>query len=110
MAKKGFTRPRARNFLLGTGLSHGSGHKGGFKGGFKRNLSERKILVFLLRCKESEQRKRTTEFAFVLSTPIFRCVMTAAVYCFERLLAKCLFCGSCSGLSVVGKELGDFAT
>ena len=86
MAKKGFTRPRARNFLLGTGLSHESGHKGGFKGGFKRNLSERK-LVFLLRCKESEQRERGKIVCFRLFNPHLFGRMTIVVYCFERLSA-----------------------
>ena len=86
MGKRGFTKPRANTFLLGTGLSHESGLKGGVLGGFKRNLIERK-LVFLLRGKESEQRKRKMKLLSSFQPPIFWFEMTAVGYCFERLLA-----------------------
>jgi hypothetical protein len=53
---------------------------------FKRNLIERK-LVFLLRGKESEQRKRKMNLLSSFQPPIFWFEMTAVGYCFERLLA-----------------------
>ena len=67
-------------------VGHGPTKLEWMKQRFKRNLSERK-LVFLLRCKESEQRERGKTVCFRLFNPHLFGRMTVAIYCFERLSA-----------------------